>query len=366
MLRICTVVGARPQFVKASAVSRLIAERAGRVEEVVVHTGQHYDYAMNEVFFRELSLPTPAYNLGVGSGPHGRQTGAMLEKIEEVLQRERPDVVMVYGDTNSTLAGALAAAKLTIPVAHVEAGMRNGNLKMPEEINRVLADRLTTFYFCSTQNAVRNLEREGIFHEPDRRWVMNVGDVMLDSVNYYYPAILDRTEVPARYGLKPKQYVLATVHRAESTDDAYVLSEIMNALSEVSAWKKVLLPLHPRTSAALQRHRIDPAGRGLTVIEPVGYLDMMALLLHASVVITDSGGVQKEAYFLRTPCVTARSETEWVETSQSGWNAIAGTDRERIVSLAKTMAETDHPPQQPFFGAGDAAEKIVRFFLGME
>jgi UDP-N-acetylglucosamine 2-epimerase len=317
-MRIVTVLGARPQFVKASVVSAAL-KRKGVIAEYIVHTGQHYDSNMSGVFFGELRLPVPGRHLAVGSGSHGVQTARMLEGVEAVLKEERPGMVLVYGDTNSTLAGALAAAKLNIPVAHIEAGLRSYNRKMPEETNRVLTDHMSSLLFAPTDRAVENLSREGV--EPDT--VFKVGDVMFDA-SLAYGELSDReSRVLDRLGLSPKTYAVATVHRAENTDDPVRVSNIFCALQRVSRELPVVLPLHPRTRRLLDDGTHSIVGKSrIKVIDPVGYLDMLQLEKHANIVLTDSGGVQKEAYFFGVPCITLRDETEWVELLDIDWNTL--------------------------------------------
>jgi UDP-N-acetylglucosamine 2-epimerase len=353
---VLSVVGARPQFVKAAVVSRALA--AAGVRETLVHTGQHYDYGMSDVFFRELDIPQPAVNLGVGSGPHGRQTGLMLQAVETTILDREPALVVIYGDTNSTLAGALAAAKLHVPIAHVEAGLRSFSMRMPEEVNRVLADRISSILLCPTMTAVENLKREGI-----RDGVENVGDVMYDAALYYRGRTpeLARTAA-ASYG--EKGFYLATLHRAENTDDPARLEAIFTALDILD--RPVLLPLHPRTRGRINQLGIRPM-YSLRIVEPVGYLEMAALERSARVILTDSGGVQKEAYFHGTPCITLRDETEWVETVECGWNILAGADA--VTISAAVMFFEKHPPKGlcDAFGDGHAGEKIaaaVRRFIG--
>ncbi len=347
-MKIVTIVGARPQFIKAAAVSRLLRSAA---REVLVHTGQHYDVNMSEVFFRELGIPAPDYLLGVGSASHGEQTGEMLKQIESVLFREKPGWVLVYGDTNSTLAGALAAAKLHVPVAHVEAGLRSFNRRMPEEVNRVLTDHVSTLLFAPTETAVRNLRREGI-----SAGVWQVGDVMYDAVLQHLDHAREHSQILKRHQLCPKEYVLATLHRAENTDDIQRLHSIMSALAEIGREIPVVLPLHPRT-----RHLIGglPAltTAPLRMIEPVSYFDMLRLESSARCIVTDSGGVQKEAFFLRVPCVTTRDESEWLETIDSGWNTLVGADRMKIVKAAR-QAAPGRSGEWPY-GKGDSGKQIV-------
>lgn len=359
--RVVTVVGARPQFVKAATVSRAIAAHnaaspAHSVTETVVHTGQHYDANLSGVFFEELGLRSPAHHLGVGSGTQARQTAQMLAQVEAVLEHERPDWLIVYGDTNSTLAGALAAAKLHIPIAHVEAGLRSFNRRMPEEINRVLTDRLSALLCCPTRTATANLAAEGI---TDR--VRLTGDVMYDSLLHEVGRAERRGDVLSRLNIRPRQYVLATVHRAENTDDAERLDEIVSALEAVAC--PVVWPMHPRARARLAELRRSPGG-SLRILEPVSYHEMLMLEKRARVIATDSGGVQKEAYFFGVPCVTLRDETEWVELVQAGWNRLAGARRDSIASALAWAASFEPPPASAgLYGDGHAAEAVVRELL---
>ncbi len=374
-MKILTVVGARPQFIKAATVTRAInALHKGkrRVCEILVHTGQHYDYLMDKVFFEELGLPKPDYHLGAGSGSHGRQTGMMLERIEAVLQREKPMVVMVYGDTNSTLAGALAAAKLNIPVAHVEAGLRSFNRTMPEEINRLLTDHLSAFLFCPTDQAVRNLLKEGI-KDGRTRIVRNVGDVMYDSILYYSKMAEKKSSIikdlnlcfsTSNSELRTQNYYLATLHRAENTDDPKRLRSILKALDELGRNIPVILPLHPRTKKMMDAYYLSSKFKNIKCIEPVSYLSMLKLEKNAKAILTDSGGVQKEAYWFRVPCLTLRDETEWVETIKSGWNILTGTTVKEIVE------KVDHAERRrkylkggKIFGDGKASQKIIRILI---
>lgn len=313
MPQIFTVLGARPQFIKASPVSRAIAE-AG-MSEVIVHTGQHFDAVMSDVFFDELNIPRPAYNLEVNSLGHGAMTGRMLEKLEEAMLAEKPDLVLIYGDTNSTIAGALAAAKLNLPVAHVEAGLRSFNRRMPEEVNRVVADHVSALLFCPTQTAVANLAAEGI-----TRGVHAVGDVMYDTTLAAVKRAEGRSIIIEALGLAPRGYAVATIHRAENTDDPERFVRVVAWLEAAARETPIVMPVHPRTRKLLASRGVVPAG--LTLIDPVGYLDMARLLSRAAAVFTDSGGLQKEAYFHRVPCVTLRDETEWVETVEAGWNRL--------------------------------------------
>lgn len=355
-MKVVTVIGARPQFIKAATVSRVL--RAGQgTSEVLVHTGQHYDDNMSQVFFDDLDIPEPAYNLGIGSGPHGRQTGRMLDAIEGILERETPDWVLVYGDTNSTLAGALAAAKLHLPVAHVEAGLRSFNRRMPEEVNRVLTDHVSDLLFVPTEAASRNLANEGL---PGAS-VHRVGDVMYDAALFYAAKATAQTEVLGNLGLGGGDYALATVHRAENTDDPTLLGRVVRGLCAVAKDLPVVLPLHPRTRLALARAGLlDRAEAELRLTAPMGYLEMVCLECHARVILTDSGGVQKEAYFQRVPCVTLRGETEWVELVEAGWNQLcppSAPDFEDGFPPA-VLGATAPAEWLPLYGDGDAASKI--------
>ncbi len=349
-MKLATIVGARPQFIKAATVSRAIGEKPA-IREVLIHTGQHYDANMSKVFFDELHLPHPDYNLGIGGGHHGEQTGQMLIEIEKVLLHEKPDGVLVYGDTNSTLAGALAAAKLHIPLAHVEAGLRSFNKKMPEEQNRIVTDHLADLLFAPTKTATDNLLHEG---RPPAN-IHTVGDVMYDAV-LYYAALAANSTVLQRHGLNEKNYVLATIHRAENTDDPATLEKIMHDLTRLANEIPVVLPLHPRTRKMLAAIEGNPGHARITFIDPVGYLDMLMLEKNARLVITDSGGVQKEAYFHGVPCLTMRNETEWVELVRQGYNRLfrPGDD---IIAAYEAMQATAITTST-LYGTGDAAAKV--------
>jgi UDP-N-acetylglucosamine 2-epimerase len=347
-MKIVSVVGARPQFIKAAPVSRAIG-KAG-YQEFQIHTGQHYDYGMSKVFFEEMGIPEPAINLNVGSGTHAQQTGQMLIGIESVLLAQKPDIVLVYGDTNSTLAGALAAVKLQIKIAHIEAGLRSYNRQMPEEHNRVITDHCSNLLFCPTKTAVDNLAREGI-----EEGVHLVGDTMYDAVLQFSKIASQRSRILQTLSLKPKRYLLLTIHRAYNSDDPDVLTAILSAFKQVE--DTVIFPIHPRTLHALNGAQISIPPNVVT-IEPVGYLDMLTLERNARIILTDSGGVQKEAYYFAVPCLTLRPETEWVETVQTKWNLIVDSDPIRIITGLTTTKWPNTPPL-PLFGDGTASEKIV-------
>jgi UDP-GlcNAc3NAcA epimerase len=348
MKKIITVIGARPQFIKAALVSRVITRQHG-LEEIIIHTGQHYDNNMSDIFFNELEIPKPHHNLGMGGGNHGSMTGRQLEAIEKILLHERPDWVLVYGDTNSTLAGALAAAKLHIPVAHVEAGLRSFNRNMPEEINRILTDHIGTKLMAPTETAMWNLRAEGI--SQDRLEL--VGDVMFDA-SLFYRSRARKPEWFSKLGISESDYVVATIHRAENTDNADRLSAILEGLSR--AGHPIILPMHPRTRRRIETHGLTPPVN-LHIVEPVGYLEMIWLEANCSAVATDSGGVQKEAYFFAKPCITLRDETEWVELVENGCNTIVGADPEKI---AKGLLNPIFPEEKGhIYGTGNSAEKIV-------
>lgn len=352
-MKVLSIVGARPNFVKAAMVSQVLSREH---QEVMLHTGQHYDYQMSKVFFEELEVPEPKYNLGIGSGPHGRQTGEMLIQIEEVLQQEKPQWLIAYGDVNSTLAGALAASKMGIPVAHVEAGLRSYDRDMPEETNRVLSDHLSSLLFCPTVAAVQNLASEGI-----TRGVHNTGDVMYDAFLRYLPVAERKSTILQQLGLKPSGYVLATIHRASNTDDPATLRSILNAFKEMD--EIIVLPIHPRTKGAIEGLETPD---NLRIIPPVGYLDMLKLERHARMILTDSGGVQKEAYFAQVPCLTLRDsfQPEWGETVAAGANIWVGTDTEKIIAGVGSDLSGMRPCTE--FGDGKASEKIVELLISFD
>jgi len=329
MKKIVTILGARPQFVKAAVLSRIIANK-NEIEEVIIHTGQHYDSNMSEVFFAEMDIPKPKYNLDINGLGHGAMTGQMLEKIEKVLQAENPDAVVIYGDTNSTIAGALAAKKLDIKVIHIEAGLRSFNMQMPEEINRILTDRISNLLLCPTDTAIKNLKKEG-FDKLENR-VVKSGDIMKDAVEFYSKDSAKRSSVIKDLKLKNKDFVLATIHRQENTDDLSRLKSIFEGLETISKEMPVVLPLHPRTRNILKQHQLN---YDLTFIDPVGYFDMLELLKNCKMVITDSGGLQKEAFFNKKHCIIARDETEWIELVENGFARIIGSDRVKMVDAYK-------------------------------
>jgi len=358
--KIVTIIGARPQFVKASAVSRLI-EVNPKLTEVMVHTGQHYDQNMSQIFFDELEMNKPAYNLEIGSGLHGAQTARMLTDIESVLLKEKPDMVLVYGDTNSTLAGALSASKLHIPVAHVEAGLRSFNRKMPEEINRIVADQLSDYLFTPTETASNNLKNEGY----SSKRVHQVGDVMYDATLYYSEKAEKHNRLLEKLGVQGGSYLLATIHRAENTDDKERLDNIFEGLIKLSNILPIIMPLHPRTTKVLRDGKLyEKVEKCIQFIPPVGFLDMLLLEKNAKLIVTDSGGVQKEAYFQSIPCVTLRDETEWTELVKLGWNKLVSPTspeiiENEVISFLDARGESSAQP----YGGGNAAEKIVETLL---
>ena len=356
-MKICTILGARPQFVKAAVVSEAMRQ-ANRMHEVLVHTGQHYDAEMSQVFFEELGMRAPAYNLGIGSGTHGAQTGRMLEAIEGVLLSEKPDWVLVYGDTNSTLAGALAAAKLHIPVAHIEAGLRSFNGRMPEEINRKITDHISCLLFAPTRTASTNLRNEGL----NSSQVHLVGDVMYDATRIFGTKAEQCSKILAALKLAPKQYILATLHRAENTDDQTRLQTILTALMQIAAELPVILPVHPRTRKILIDMGVwEEVGGRLRLINSVGLLDMMMLEKGARIIVTDSGGVQKEAYFHQVPCVTVRNETEWVELVELKCNRLAPpTSVASVISELRSALNSNPTFAEQPFGDSHAAERIIQ------
>jgi UDP-GlcNAc3NAcA epimerase len=359
-MKIATILGARPQFIKAAAVSRVVrSEFSGRIEEFIVHTGQHFDDNMSQVFFDELDIPRPKHHFALSGGNHGQMTGKMLEAIESVLLEEKPDWVLIYGDTNSTLAGALAAAKLHIPVAHVEAGLRSFNMRMPEEVNRIVADRLSTLLFCPTQTAVDNLAAEAL-----KKGVYNVGDVMYDVALYYRDKASNQSGALAQCKVEPKKFALATSHRAENTDDADRLKAILVALDQLASQMPVVFPLHPRTRKLIQSYGFGNLLNRLMVTDPLPFLDMVALEQNAALILTDSGGVQKEAFFYGVPCITMRDETEWVETVQSGWNKLTGANTQAVLdAVHQHLASPPIAALTSPYGTGNASSAILNHML---
>ncbi len=385
-MKIINIIGARPQFIKYVPISRMVIgnnklaiDESSLITNILVHTGQHYDYLMSKVFFDELGISEPNYNLGVGSGSHGWQTGEMLKRIEDVLLKEKPDWVMVYGDTNSTLAGALAAVKLHIPVAHVEAGLRSYNRKMPEEINRVFTDYASSILFCPTENAVNNLRTEGFSNiinngkliEESLNFsdstidsapiIVNVGDVMYDAMLASLEIAQKKSNVLITYGLLPKTYYLTTIHRAENADDPERFKNIIKAFVEISKTKQLIWPVHPRNRKRLESLTLPST---LRLIDPVSYFDMLILEKNAEKIFTDSGGIQKEAYLMQVPCITLRDETEWVETVESRWNIIVGTNKDKIIEGA--LASFSSTVSDSHYGDGKAANKIIKVLKANE
>lgn len=356
-MKILTVIGARPQFVKAAALSREI-QKQGALQEIIVHTGQHYDANMSAVFFSEMEIPTPNYQLHINGQSHGAMTGQMLEQLEKIMGAEKPDWVLVYGDTNSTLAGALAAKKLHIQVAHVEAGLRSFNMQMPEEINRIVTDRISDLLFCPTDTAIQNLESEG-FRKMDKTIVQS-GDVMEDAALFYAEKARTQSHIIQTLQLQSRAFILATIHRAENTDNPSHLKQIVDALDTLNQHIQVIVPLHPRTKNRLSEIGITPS---FTITEPVGYFDMIQLLQHCSLVVTDSGGLQKEAFFFSKYCITTREQTEWVELVSNGYNFLCGTNSQLIVKTALDKLNILFPPKLNLYGNGTACAQICSVLL---
>lgn len=354
-MKIVTIIGARPQFIKAAVLSREF-ETYKDIEEIIIHTGQHFDANMSDIFFEQMGIPKPHYKLKIDSLSHGAMTGRMLEKIEEVLLEEKPEWVLVYGDTNSTLAGALAASKLHIRVAHVEAGLRSFNMRMPEEQNRILTDRLSQILFCPTQAAKENLLNEG--YVDDVNYLPVVGDVMFDAAKYY----AQRSQIPSGLpkNIESRNFVLGTIHRAENTNDLSRLQSLVRALNEINRSEAVIVPLHPRTKAILESNNLTV---DFTILEPIGYLEMVYLLQNCSLVVSDSGGVQKEAYFFEKQCIVTRDETEWVELVEHGSNYLVGIEQEKILSAYKKAKSNVVDYSVPFYGNGHCAKNIISYLL---
>ena len=358
-MNVVSIIGARPQFVKAAVVSRALAEVEG-MDEYLVHTGQHFDENMSRIFLDELGIVEPNANLGISGGDHGAMTGAMLAEIEIILQRERPDWVLVYGDTNSTLAGALAAAKLNLPCAHVEAGLRSDNRTMPEEINRILTDHACDLLFAPTEEAVLRLSAEGIAGKK----VVRTGDVMLDAARIFGELANKKSKVMENLGLKSGGFALCTLHRAENVDDSACLEVILRGVGEIAGSLPVIFPLHPRTRLRLKEFGLEESCHGISLIDPLGYLDILRLEAEASLILTDSGGMQKEAFFQRTPCVTIRTETEWTELLPGGHNRLARPGIDSIPGKAREALDADPDWDAAFYGDGQSSEIIARALGG--
>ncbi len=350
-MKILTIVGARPQFVKAAALSRAL-KKHDSIKEIIVHTGQHFDKNMSDIFFKEMEIPKPKYNLNINSISHGAMTGRMLEKIEELIIIEKPALILVYGDTNSTLAGALAAKKLHVKVAHIEAGLRSFNIKMPEEINRILTDRISDYLFCPTENAITNLTNEGYSYEEFK--IIKCGDVMQDAAYYYAKTSSEKSTIISR--LKVSEFILCTLHRAENTDDPNRLKGIIYALNKINKQTPIILPIHPRTKKKISDLNIE---LNFKTIDPVGYFDMIELLKKCSLVITDSGGLQKEAYFFKKNCVTMRDQTEWVELLENNVNILVGANEDQIINGVNEMLSRENDFNLNLYGNGNACKIIA-------
>lgn len=358
-MKIITILGARPQFIKAATVSRAF-KLASDFEEIIIHTGQHFDRNMSRVFFEQMEIPEPDYNLAISNLSHGKMTALMLEGIETALIKQKPDFVLVYGDTNSTLAGALAASKLHIPVVHIEAGLRSNNMKMPEEVNRVLTDRVSSFLFCPTKTAISNLKIEGypfLDSQGKEQTILNVGDVMYDAALFYKERVMREISLK-NWGLEENNFILFTLHRAENTNDLSRFEAIISAIKEISRQQVVVFPCHPRTKALIEKIPNWEAKENLKIIEPLPYLEMQRLVMGARLILTDSGGLQKEAFFHDVPCITLRDETEWQETVLAGWNTLLEADFNKIIS---TVSQVDKPSKKKGtpYGSGNAAYKIA-------
>ena len=365
-MKLISIIGARPQFIKASSLTRAIKrfnnkKNTNFINEIIIHTGQHFDNDMSKIFFDELNIPIPQYNLGISSLTHGAMTGRMIEKIEEILLIEKPNAVIVYGDTNSTLAGSIAASKIGFPIVHIEAGIRSHNFSMPEEINRVLSDRVSNFLMCPTKNAVKNLKKESypfLMPNNDFQKIIWSGDVMFDSV-LYYKNIAKNSYKYENIGVSYKKYIFCTIHREENTNDSKKLKDIWLSLNNIVDYLDVVLPIHPRTKKALTDINIDVKKTKIKLINPISYLETQFLLMGAKQVMTDSGGLQKEAYFHKVPCITLRNETEWIETVEDGWNILSGSNEKKILNAFdnnNTLKKTDNTQ----FGNGKSAEIIIR------
>ena len=354
MIKILTIIGARPQFIKAGTLSRYISRyRFNEIEEIIVHTGQHYDVNMSDIFFEEMNIPKPKYHLGIGGVGHGAMTGQMIEGIENIALSEKPDWILVYGDTNSTLAGAIVASKLHVPLAHVEAGLRSFNNKMPEEINRILTDRVSNLLFCPTEKAMKNLVSEGYKNFSEKKYI-NVGDIMYEGALYYKKMSTKPSSI-----LSEDSFILATIHRAETTNDLVKFNDVVNALNKIHQKKSVIVPIHPRTRKILEKENLNV---DFNLIDPVGYLEMIWLISHSDMIITDSGGLQKEAYFFEKICLTMRNETEWVELVESGNNVLVGTNKDSILK-AYNKGLTFQPQDKFIYGDGESSKKIIEAII---
>lgn len=357
MIKIITIIGARPQFIKAAAVSRAFKSHP-EINEIIVHTGQHFDKNMSDVFFDEMEIPKPAYNLQINGLNHGAMTGQMLEGIEKIILSEKPDFVMVYGDTNSTIAGALAAKKLHYNVIHVEAGLRSFNMAMPEEINRILTDRISDLLFCPTDAAIQNLNNEGF--NSFKCIIYKTGDVMEDAARFYASIAHEKSSVLKELSLDKNQFVLATVHRAENTDNIDNLKEIIRSLNQIAKEMDLVVPIHPRTKKIIEQHGLETSFK---ITNPLGYFDMINLLQHCRMVITDSGGLQKEAFFFRKYCITIREQTEWIELIDNGYNFLAGTNCDKIIDLFNKLKMQKYPDVKNLYGNGEASKNICKIIL---
>jgi len=358
MKKIVTILGARPQFVKAAVLSRVISKYRN-IEEVIVHTGQHYDANMSAIFFEEMEIPKPKYNLQINGLSHGAMTGQMLQKIEEILVEEKPSLVVVFGDTNSTIAGALAAKKMNIKVAHVEAGLRSFNMKMPEEINRILTDRISDLLLCPTDTAIENLQKEGFDNMPSK--VVKCGDIMKDAVEFYGKTSSQKSSIISKLKLQSNSYVLATIHRQENTDTIENLKSIFDGLQKINKQKQVVMPLHPRTKAILEKYNL---AYNITIIDPVGYFDMLELLKNCNLVVTDSGGLQKEAFFNKKHCIIAREETEWIELVSNGFAKIVGSDSQTILNAFENFQNSSTTFDMELYG-NEVGEKIYNEIINL-
>tara|TARA_B110000483_G_C18172778_1_gene533870 strand:+ start:741 stop:1850 length:1110 start_codon:yes stop_codon:yes gene_type:complete len=366
-MKLLTILGARPQFIKAAAISRAIVDKNISnnlsIKEIIVHTGQHYDPKMSEIFFQQLGIPSPDYNLKISNLSHGSMTGRMIEGVEELLAKHLPDCVLLYGDTNSTLAGAIAASKMHIPIAHIEAGLRSNNLAMPEEVNRILTDRVSNLLYCPTASAIKNLVDEGYpfkLANSRQQIIENTGDVMLDVIRHFSPEF-KKNKILESLDLKNEDYALCTIHRAENVDTIENLNNILKALKYISSSCQVVLPIHPRTKNKLATSIDSSLFESLLIIDPLSYFEMQALSMNAKVILTDSGGLQKEAYFHQVPCITLREETEWVETVQSGWNILAGSSKDNILNTFAAITKPDQ--SESLYGTGYASNQIIDSLL---